>query len=368
MKLQLIKVRQFTFLLLLAFFPLCYSLADNAEPLYFIKATPQEDPYLYDEMLEPAYLCSLQNGQLDTIQKLSSYDNRINHIDYYVDHSTIVITNERKYTNYGLMIINTQNLCLKNIEYPILKEYPNEFKKYRMIVEKDTSYLSINCFGSMHWRYIENAAPQKMEPELLLNFHSTISNSERITYDSIRNCFTLPVIQLKNEEEKILRPVLPYKIQRNDYPKDRWLTAIWIKNNLYSIIGHTATDSARTYIVYQNQNNMYNHLTLRGNTLNGNIWGDWLGAVESYKEDFEGIDKVYQKNNATLYLYNIPQNRMIKWNSHSNNAAILHIENSEVYYRINDTLYKAPILENSIGTPQVIYQSSILKHVNWLWK
>lgn len=46
--------------------------------------------------------------------------------------------------------------------------------------------------------------------------------------------------------------------------------------------------------------------------------------------------------------------------SHSNNATILHIENSEVYYRINDALYKAPILEDSIGTPQLIFQSPIL--------
>ena len=107
-------------------------------------------------------------------------------------------------------------------------------------------------------------------------------------------------------------------------------------------------------------------LTKHNEDLFANIWGEWLGGAETY--DGNDVYNYIQKPNATLYLYNIPQNRMIKWNSHSNNAAILHIENSEVYYRINDTLYKAPILENNIGTPQVIYQSPILKHVNWLWK
>ena len=43
-------------------------------------------------------------------------------------------------------------------------------------------------------------------------------------------------------------------------------------------------------------------------------------------------------------------------------------ENNEVYYRINDTLYKAHILEDSIGEPEVIWQSDILKNVHWLWK
>lgn len=47
--------------------------------------------------------------------------------------------------------------------------------------------------------------------------------------------------------------------------------------------------------------------------------------------------------------------------SHSNNATILHIENSEVYYRINDALYKAPILEDSIGTPITEEKGGICK-------
>ena len=342
--------------------------AKELESIYFIKATPQNDPFIYDEHIENAYLLSFKYNKIDTIQCLSNYNCRINQIDYYTDLSTIVITNEKRYGKYGLILINTKNLNLKEITYPILKEYPNDYSKYRIIVENDTNFLSINCYGSNHWKLNEKGEPTKMQPSQLLNFHCSVTNTERITYDSIRNCFTLPVIQLRQEEDKLLRPVLSYKISRSDYPQERWLSGLWIKNKLYSVIDQKHTENTRNYIIYQHQNDIYNILTLKGNVLNSNIWGDWLGAVESYEENLEGIYKIYQKPNATLYLYNIPQNKLLQWNSHSNNAEILHIEDNEVYYRINDTLYKASILEDSIGEPEVIWQSDILKNVHWLWK
>ena len=363
------KMRRFILLIVCSYFSLCYSFADNAEePLYFISAKQFYDPYVYydDDEYENAYLFSLQNGNLDTIRTLSSYDVRTKQVDYYIDLYTIVITTEQKYGKYGLILLNTKNLDMKIIGYPILNEYPDEFSKYRIIVENDTNYLSINCYGSNHWKLNEKDEPTKMQPSQLLNFHCSVTNTERITYDSIRNCFTLPVIQLRQNEDKLLRPVLSYKISKSDYPQERWLSGLWIKNKLYSVIDQKYTENTRNYIIYQHQNDIYNILTLKGNVLNSNIWGEWLGGAETY--DGNDVYNYIQKNNATLYLYNIPQNKLIQWNSHSNNAAILHIENNEVYYRINDTLYKAPILEDSIGEPEIIWQSDILKNVHWLWR
>ncbi len=189
--------------------------------------------------------------------------------------------------------------------------------------------------------------------------------TESITYDSVRNCFTLPIININKENDKLKRPIFPYKINKDDYLHGREITGMYIKNKEYSVILNGSKDKSRNFFVYQHKNDNYNIITIPGKECNANIWGEWLGGAEVYEDE---IFCYSQKNNAVLYLYNIPQNRMIQWNSKSKNAAILHIENNEVYYRINDTLYKAPILEDCIGEAKIIWQSDILKNVHWLWK
>jgi hypothetical protein len=362
-------MRQFTLLLLLTFLSLCYSFADNTEePLYFISAKQFYDPYVYydDDEYENAYLFSLQNGNLDTLQHLSSYVDRVENIDYYVDLSTIVITTQQKYGKYSLSILNTKSFETWNIPHPIYKESPKKYINYNIIVEDDSTYLAIHCSGLNYWEYTKHNELIKMSPSQMINLHCTIETSELIIYDSIRDCFTLPIIPIEKEEDKLKRPILPYKIDRRDYQHKGEITGLDFKNSTYSLILNSFTEKSENYIVYQHKNDKYNIITIPGNTLYANIWGDWLGGAETY--DGNDVYNYIQKPNATLYLYNIPQNRMIQWNSKSNNAAILHIENNEVYYRINDTLYKASILEDSIGEPEVIWQSDILKNVHWLWK
>lgn len=363
------KMRRFILLIVCSYFSLCYSFADNAEePLYFISAKQFYDPYVYydDDEYENAYLFSLQNGNLDTLQHLSSYEDRVENIDYYVDLSTIVITTQQKYGKYSLSILNTKTFETWNIPHPIYKESPKKYINYNIIVEDDSAYLAIHCSGLNYWEYTKHDELIKMSPSQMINLHCTIETSESITYDSTRNCFTLPIIPIEKEEDKLKRPILPYKINKEDYLHRLEITGLYIKNKNYSVILNGFTDKTKDFIIYQHKNDKYNTITIPGNTLYANIWGEWLGGAETY--DGNDVYNYIQKPNATLYLYNIPQNKLIQWNSHSNNAAILHIENNEVYYRINDTLYKAPILEDSIGEPEIIWQSDILKNVHWLWK
>lgn len=358
-------------LIVVSFFSFCSSFAENTEEsLYFISAKQFYDPYVYydDDEYENAFLFSLQDGNLDTIRALSTYEDRINQIEYYVDLSTIVITTEQKYSKHSLSLLNTKNIDFWDLKYPISNEYQDTYFIYRMISDDENNYLSIEYYkdSSIFLKYEKNKKIEYLLQSKLLNFQCTTKKTELIAYDYARNCFTFPIVDIKQENDKLKRPIFQYKINKEDYIHGREITSLYIKNKNYSVILNGFTDKTQNFIVYQHKNNKYNIITIPGNKFEANIWGEWLGGAETY--DGNDVYNYIQKPNATLYLYNIPQNRMIEWNSHSNNAAILHIENSEVYYRINDTLYKAPILENSIGTPQVIYQSPILKHVNWLWK
>jgi len=65
--------------------------------LYFLKATPVEDPYLYsDEILAVLLKYNKDSVKFNNVVNLTTYDNRIKDVRYYYDNNRIIITKETK--------------------------------------------------------------------------------------------------------------------------------------------------------------------------------------------------------------------------------------------------------------------------------
>jgi hypothetical protein len=67
-----------------------------------------------------------------------------------------------------------------------------------------------------------------------------------------------------------------------------------------------------------------------------------------------------------LYLYNIDTKSLIKWNTGHGDSEILLVQNEVVYYRVNDKIFKAQILNREeLDIPTLIIQDERVSDIHW---
>ena len=82
-------------------------------------------------------------------------------------------------------------------------------------------------------------------------------------------------------------------------------------------------------------------------------------------------NKVYPE--GRLFIYNIHTGKYIEWEAMESgirqaDSEVLYIEGEEVYYRINDKIYKSKIINGEkIGTPELLVQDRRITEVHWLF-
>ena len=81
--------------------------------------------------------------------------------------------------------------------------------------------------------------------------------------------------------------------------------------------------------------------------------------------------KIYPE--GVLYIYNINSGKYIEWEALENghrqgDSEVLYIEDEMVYYRINDKLYRAKILNGEkLGKSELLVQDDRIVDVHWLF-
>jgi len=66
-----------------------------------------------------------------------------------------------------------------------------------------------------------------------------------------------------------------------------------------------------------------------------------------------------------LGLYNIENERVYTIETNQGNSEILLVENETVYYRVNDRLYSAEIMESGLGKPKLLATGDVINDVHW---
>jgi hypothetical protein len=81
------------------------------------------------------------------------------------------------------------------------------------------------------------------------------------------------------------------------------------------------------------------------------------------------IDSRFQDSafyfSGDLTLYNIDSQREYTIKTGQGDSEILLVQDDTVYYRVNDTLYKAQIGQTKIGDPQRILQDDLVQLSHW---
>ncbi len=163
----------------------------------------------------------------------------------------------------------------------------------------------------------------------------------------------------------------------------------------------TMLKGLHNYQIYDKHDNLWKNKVFKGLFESGiHQYGDWLSGyvAYSYQRGFQQKMKKYgsipgvkyrQKASiygstfderakeyqlypeGILYLYNLKTLKYIEWEALENgerqgNSEILLVQDEIVYYRINDMIYKAPILNGeALGTPVLLVKDPRIPDIHW---
>lgn len=376
----------------------------SQESLFFLKATPVEDPYLYREVI-PAALLKYNRDSIKLNQSvdLATYDNRIKDIRYYYESKRIIVLKETRKAQKTFGIINTEHF--DSLTYkPVICPKPYEYTDFKLLHEK---YLCTECFANNREKY------KFLQGFNLINFTEKEFFADDFRYillsgtlfyldwNDYQNIYTEPangnirIPKVSNINERPIFPlVLPDSLQ---FGREEMLNII-INNKNQFVLYLSSTQyttnliGSTTLIVYDYNKQKWYKQQIKGNYPSINSFGNWLAGVvydytgQSYdtNKDSPGKDvraKLNSKNpfnaderlayfhiysSGTIYLFNTYTQKYIEWNTEQGDSEILLVEDDKVYYRINDEIYKAPILKGErLGKQELLIKDPQALNIHW---
>jgi hypothetical protein len=206
------------------------------------------------------------------------------------------------------------------------------------------------------------------------------------------------------------RPVFPYILPDSLQLKKKKLLALLVNNNACAVIVVDRIASSNTELgasilyIYNKINNKWFRFKIKGNNDSMRGYKNWIaGTVVSnnvklifndkgqLKEKINfnrvspGIEKRRQKGTkygtffdmranfydyyfpGILYLLDVNTLKYIEWETGQGDSEILLVQQDIVYYRINDEIYKAPIINNEkLGKPILLVKDKeIVPDIHW---
>jgi hypothetical protein len=395
-----------------AIFLICILFVTNdicaQEQLFLIKATPFEDPYEFFSEL-PAVLLKFDADSMTLKEEieLAAFNDRVQEIRYYHDEKCIIISKiNRQLENY-LAVIST-------------KEYPDSLMLNKNLCPESYNYLNYNllnvdkktviCIECVNinkekYKYLNGKyVYETVYKELTANDYrniilsGTLFNIENNDYQDVyteesNGNFKIPVV--RNIEE---RPVFPLALPDSLQFREKQSKMILIHNKNHFVL----RDSWTTYtkekigetglIIFDYITQQWYRQKIKGNYQNIHSYGSWLAGVVY---DDIGIDKKYYKESpgkedrkklnsentfnadtkftyfniyspGILYLFNTSTKKYIEWHTNQGDNEILLVENDYVYYRVNDELYKAAIINGEkLGEVELLIKDKQVLDIHW---
>jgi len=90
-------------------------------------------------------------------------------------------------------------------------------------------------------------------------------------------------------------------------------------------------------------------------------------AAEGYRretvDDYLAYRELYRP--GTLFLYNVEGRRYYQWDTHDGDSEVILVEGDDVYYRVDQSIYKAHIGEKAIGAPELVVEGKEVTDIHW---
>lgn len=209
--------------------------------------------------------------------------------------------------------------------------------------------------------------------------------------------------------DTLKRPLFPYILPDSLQIKENKLLAILVNNPAFTVIVRDRTNSspnelgASKFYVYDKQKYEWYSFTIKGSNDSMRGFGSWLtGSVVSIdmeiifdekgrvKDEIKfdrvspGKESRRQQGTSTgtpfdfrakmnslyypgiLYMLNVPTRKYIEWDTKQGDSEILLVQDETVYFRVNDKIYKAPVVNGEkLGEPELLVSDPRVPDIHW---
>ena len=377
----------------------------------------------YDAEPFPSYLMKLNvaSKTLDTIRQLSTNKHALREVKYYPEHRKIVLIKDGwflKNASYkeiefinmdSLYVIKRINLDSMNYFYmnswmffsnPALNEsifgielYNSKIFNRRALVGFDISTLKSRSFD------IDNLKHAQIEGTV---------GSCLLTFDCLA-AYTNPSngeLRIPEAFDTARRPVFSIELPKKMQPTRKELRSIVVNTRnafVFSLnnSGSGENDLGFTMLaILDKSSSRWFKQKVKGNVdYMIRSFSDWVvGTVYSDLKLFDKKERVREIQNkespgkemrrqkiyktgmpadyrfeyfgvyspGILYMINVRTENYIEWNTGQGDSEILLVENDEVYYRVNDEIFKASILKGrKLGKAKLLVKNDIVPDIHW---
>lgn len=143
-----------------------------------------------------------------------------------------------------------------------------------------------------------------------------------------------------------------------------------------------------TYRILEKGGNAWHRLEIPGDiSWNVRAFGPWMAGIidenlrgkrlrnspgRRYTDEWKLFDDIdlylvsqYVYRTGRLFLYNVPNRRYYEWDTHNGDCEVILVEAGQVYYRVDQAIYRAPIGEKTLGKPTLIVEGSDVPSIHW---
>ena len=95
---------------------------------------------------------------------------------------------------------------------------------------------------------------------------------------------------------------------------------------------------------------------------------DEYNKYKGESETFDGrlLKKPKSYFPGILFVFNAKSKKYIEWNTGQGDSEILLVQNDEVYYRVNDKIYRAQIINGEkLGESELLIQDERVPDIHW---
>jgi hypothetical protein len=394
----------------------------NTQNIYFISG----HPFRNISTQFPSIVYKYQGDTLASKLQISNEDLQLEFVKVYPDQGIVsAMTCEYKteVNQETLCIIHTNR---PDTVYRIKIKFPKNMKcnHTNLIGLNDNEVFE--CFECFDKNNMQKPMNERTVKEYCLNVYNF--SKKELTPDDYRNVIIIgspasaiegwDYIQLYSNAKngKLILPVTPdtlkcpilsYELPDSLQLKKEKLLAMLVNNNNYSVIVVDRKSSSISELgesvlyIYNKINNKWYVFKIKGDNDSMRGFGNWIaGSVVSnnvklifnekgqlkdkieYNRISPGKEKRRQEGTkygtyfdmrtgfyyypGILYLLNINTQKYIEWNTGQGDSEILLVQDEIVYYRVNDEIYKANIINGEkLGQSELLIKDERVPDIHW---
>lgn len=393
---------------------ICFSLFGRAQSLYFVQGHPFEE---IDKRFE-SVLYKLQSDTLAKEFVISTSKESLLFIKIYYDYKKLFAYKDGWFYN------NSKRLFIVDLDIP------NKPIEVNFDTLNYNCYDSWLIFKQDYFFCLDIFNRNQKESSIFLGINIKSLKQSKLQADdfknvviigspggAIKNVDNLNVYTTPNDGKLYIpktpkiedRPVFPIELPEDMWLKEKKLLSIIINNNDYFVllIKWTETNEnevGSSWLAILNKNkNQWTQFQIKGNVPQVRNFGDWLAGevvssnlkvikdnqgkiqdritINRISPGFEKRRKENVKSGAPfddrtyflklyypgiLYILNLSTNKYIEWETGQGDSEILLVQDEIVCYRINDEIYKAPIINGEkLGKPELLIKDERVPDIHW---